>query len=253
MQLERLLHAQGFGSRKECRALIRAGRVSVAGQPCDDPAAEFDPGSRDGSPGLEFTVDDESWRFRARAYVVLHKPAGHECSQKPTFHPSVFTLLPPQLSGRGVQCVGRLDQDTTGLLLLSDDGQFIHQWSSGKKRTPKVYEVSLKHAVEQSFADRLVAGVELHDEPAPIAAAACELTGPSTLRLTICEGKYHQVKRMVAAVGNRVEALHRSRIGRLALPATLAPGQWRWLDAEQLAQLQDKQAAALPPASKQKF
>ncbi|HND57659.1 MAG TPA: 16S rRNA pseudouridine(516) synthase [Thauera aminoaromatica] len=239
MQLERLLHAQGFGSRKDCRALIRAGYVSVAGEVCDDPTEEFDPGSRDGSPGLEFTVDDQPWRFRAQAYVVLHKPAGYECSQKPTFHPSVFTLLPPQLLARGVQCVGRLDQDTTGLLLLSDDGQFIHQWSSGKKRTPKVYEVTLKHAVEQDFADRLVAGVELNDEPVPIAAAACELVSPTTLRLTICEGKYHQVKRMVGAAGNRVEVLHRSRVGGLDLPAGLAPGQWRWLEAEDLARLAD--------------
>jgi 16S rRNA pseudouridine516 synthase len=239
MQLERLLHAQGFGSRKECRALIRSGYVSVAGEPCEDPFAEFDPGSSDGSPGIAFSVGDEQWRFRAQAYVVLHKPTGYECSQKPTFHPSVFTLLPPQLLIRGVQCVGRLDQDTTGLLLLSDDGQFIHQWSSGKKRTPKVYEVTLKHAVEQEFADRLVAGVELHDEPEPIAAAACELTSPTTLRLTLCEGKYHQGKRMVGAAGNRVEALHRGRVGALDLPSELAPGQWRWLEASDLQQLAD--------------
>ncbi|CAM5300688.1 16S rRNA pseudouridine(516) synthase [Thauera sp. 28] len=239
MQLERLLHAQGFGSRKECRALIRAGLVSVAGTPCEDPQADFDPGSQDGSPGLEFCVGEAPWRFRAQAYVVLHKPAGYECSHKPTFHPSIFTLLPPQLLTRGVQCVGRLDQDTTGLLLLSDDGQFIHQWSSGKKRTPKVYEVTLKHAVGEDFVVQLLAGVELHDEPAPIAAAACELTSPTTLRLTICEGKYHQVKRMIGAAGNRVEALHRSRVGGLDLDAALAPGQWRWLEAADLAQLAD--------------
>lgn len=239
MQLERLLHAQGFGSRKECRALIRAGLVSVAGTPCEDPQADFDPGSQDGSPGLEFCVGEAPWRFRAQAYVVLHKPAGYECSHKPTFHPSIFTLLPPQLLTRGVQCVGRLDQDTTGLLLLSDDGQFIHQWSSGKKRTPKVYEVTLKHAVSEDFVAQLLAGVELHDEPAPIAAAACELTSPTTLRLTICEGKYHQVKRMIGAAGNRVEALHRSRVGGLELDAALAPGQWRWLEAADLAQLAD--------------
>lgn len=239
MQLERLLHAQGFGSRKECRALIRAGLVSVAGTPCEDPQADFDPGSQDGSPGLEFCVGEAPWRFRAQAYVVLHKPAGYECSHKPTFHPSIFTLLPPQLLTRGVQCVGRLDQDTTGLLLLSDDGQFIHQWSSGKKRTPKVYEVTLKHAVGEDFVLQLLAGVELHDEPAPIAAAACELTSPTTLRLTICEGKYHQVKRMIGAAGNRVEALHRSRVGGLDLDAALAPGQWRWLEAADLAQLAD--------------
>ncbi len=237
MQLERLLHTQGFGSRKECRALIRAGYVSVAGVSCEDPFEDFDPGSKDESAGLEFRVGDETWRYRAKAYLMLHKPAGYECSHKPTFHPSVFTLLPSQMLARDVQCVGRLDQDTTGLMLLSDDGQFIHQWSSGKKRTPKLYEVTLKHAVDEDFAAHLVAGVELHDEPAPIAAAACELSSETTLRLTICEGKYHQVKRMVAAAGNRVEALHRSRIGGLDLDLALAPGQWRWLEAEDLQTL----------------
>jgi 16S rRNA pseudouridine516 synthase len=239
MQLERLLHAQGFGSRKECRALIRAGHVSVAGVSCEDPYADFDPGSSDGSAGLEFSVGDETWRYRAKAYLMLHKPTGYECSHKPTFHPSVFTLLPQQMLLRDVQCVGRLDQDTTGLLLLSDDGQFIHQWSSGKKRTPKVYEVTLKHAVGEDFVAQLIAGVELNDEPAPIAAAACELTSDITLRLTICEGKYHQVKRMIAAAGNRVEALHRSRVGGLALDPALAPGEWRWLEAADLQTLAD--------------
>ena len=234
MQLDRLLHSQGFGSRKECRALIRAGHVSIAGVSCEDPFADFDPGSKDGSAGLEFQVGEQRWHYRAKAYLMLHKPTSYECSHKPTFHPSVFTLLPQQMLLRDVQCVGRLDQDTTGLMLLSDDGQFIHQWSSGKKRTPKLYEVTLKHAVGEDFVAHLLAGVELHDEPAPIAAAACELSSENTLRLTICEGKYHQVKRMIAAAGNRVEALHRSRIGGLDLDGALAPGQWRWLEAADL-------------------
>ncbi len=234
MQLERLLHSQGFGSRKECRALIRAGCVTVAGFPCDDPGADFDPGSTDGSPGLAFEVDGITWRYRAKTYLVLHKPSGYECSHKPTFHPSVFRLLPDMMLNRDVQCVGRLDQDTTGLLLLSDDGQFIHRWSSGKKRTPKLYQVTLADPVDQGFAQRMVDGVELHGEPVPIAAAACEQTGPTTLLMTICEGKYHQVKRMVGAAGNRVVALHRSAVGGLRLDPGLEAGQWRWLDATDL-------------------
>lgn len=239
MQLERLLHTQGFGSRKECRALIRAGYVSVAGLPCDDPFADFDPGSSDGQPGLEFEVDGARWQYRAQAYLMLHKPAGHECSHKPTFHPSIFRLLPQPLLYRDVQCVGRLDQDTTGLLLLSDDGQFIHQWSSGKKRTPKVYEVTLADAVDAGFVHKLLAGVALSDEPAPIAATACVQTAPTALQLTICEGKYHQVKRMIGALGNRVTALHRSTIGGLKLDPQLAPGDWRWLEAADLQALAD--------------
>ena len=230
MQLERLLHSQGFGSRKECRALIRAGYVSIAGTVCDNPNADFDPGSIDGNPGLEFEVDGEPWRFRAKGYLMLHKPSGYECSHKPTFHPSVFRLLPEPLLNRDVQCVGRLDQDTTGLLLMSDDGQFIHQWSSGKKRTPKIYEVTLADPVDAAVVQRLCDGVQLDDEPAPIAAVACELCSPTTLRLTISEGKYHPVKRMIGAVGNRVVALHRSTVGGLMLDPDLEPGEWRWLE-----------------------
>ncbi len=239
MQIERLLHSQGFGTRRQCRALVRAGLVRVAGEACDDPFADFEPGASGGEPGLAFEVDGERWRYRAQAYLMLHKPAGYECSHKPSFHPSVFRLLPDPLVARGVQCLGRLDQDTTGLMLLSDDGQFIHQWSSGKKRTPKRYEIELCHEVDQTFVQTLLDGVQLHDEPAPIAASACEQTGPAALRMTIREGKYHLVKRMIGAAGNRVESLHRSRIGGLALDPALAPGEWRWLEAADLAALAD--------------
>jgi 16S rRNA pseudouridine516 synthase len=233
MHIERILHSQGFGSRKLCRALIRAGRVTVAGAPVDDPFADFS------TAGLAFTVDDDPWQFRDKARLMLHKPCGYECSQRPQFHPPVFALLPEPLARRGVQCLGRLDEDTSGLLLLSDDGQFIHTWSSGKKRIPKVYEVSVRHAVSEALIDALLNGVQLHDEVGPIRAAFCSATGERSLRLTITEGKYHQVKRMVAAAGNRVEALHRGAVGGLALPADLAPGEWRWLDAADVARLAD--------------
>ena len=179
---------------------------------------------------------------------MLHKPAGTECSQKPSTYPSIYTLLPSPLRTRpqkaavqGVQAVGRLDQDTTGMLLLTDDGKFIHKMSSPKHHVPKVYEVTVKHALDDRQVQKLLAGVVLDDDPAPVRAAACEAVGEFHLRLTLTEGKYHQVKRMLAAVGNRVEGLHRSRIGNMALPADLAPGQWRWLSAEELAAVQAKE------------
>lgn len=236
MQLERILHAQGFGTRKECRALARAGLVRINGETVEDPFADF------ATPGLVLEVDGEVWPFREKAYLMLHKPVDVECSHKPQFHPSVFALLPPPLVTRGVQSVGRLDHDTTGLLLLSDDGQFIHTWSSGKKRIPKVYEVTTKHPVDQALVDQLLQGVQLHDEHAPIAAAACQQTGEHNLLLTVTEGKYHQVKRMVAAAGNRVEVLHRRQVGGLTLPADLAVGDWCWLEADDLTRLADFQA-----------
>lgn len=231
MQLEKILQSQGFGSRKECRILIRDGRVSVGGSAVDDPNADFS------TDGLVFEVDGEAWRYRAQVYLMLHKPAGYECSRAPTFHPSVFKLLPSQFFARNVQCVGRLDQDTTGLLLLSDDGQFIHRWSSGKKQVPKTYLLDTADPLQQADIDQLLAGVQLEDEPEPIRARAALRTGPNSLLLTITEGKYHQVKRMIGALGNRVIRLHRQSVGGLSLPDDLPVAGWRWLEAEDLSRL----------------
>ncbi len=237
-RIEDILFSQGFGTRRVCAGLIQQGHVSVHGEIVTDAGAGYAP------EGLVFSVQGVPWPFHERAYVMLHKPAGTECSQKPSAWPSVYTLLPAPLRQRpqkgavqGVQAVGRLDQDTTGLLLLTDDGVFIHRMSSPKTHVPKVYEVTARHPVTPAMVDRLLAGVVLDDDPRPVRAAACAITGEHTLSLTLTEGKYHQVKRMVAAVGNRVEGLHRARIGGLALPADLAPGQWRWLTAGDLAQL----------------
>lgn len=231
MDLERLLQLQGYGSRRECRGMIAAGRVEVNGAVCDDPGETVQP------EGLAIAVDGVAWVCREKVYVALHKPAGYECSHKPQHHPSVFSLLPRAFLARGVQAVGRLDEDTTGLLLLSDDGQFIHTYSSPKKKVPKVYEASVKHPLDSRQLDALLAGVVLHDEPLPIAAAACAAASEHLLRLTVTEGKYHLVKRMVAAAGNRVEALHRTAVGGFFLPDDLPPGAWRCLEAADLARL----------------
>jgi 16S rRNA pseudouridine516 synthase len=238
MQLQDVLFSQGFGTRRVCAGLVQQGHVTVAGRKVTDADAEFD------SHGLRFCVDGVEWEYQENAYLMLHKPAGTECSRKPSAYASIYTLLPAPLRQRpqkgavqGVQAVGRLDQDTTGLLLLTDDGQFIHRMSSPRHHVPKVYEVSVKHAVEDRQLERLLAGVALEDDPRPVRAAACERMGERQLRLTLTEGKYHQVKRMVAAAGNRVEALHRSQIGALVLPADLRPGQWRWLATADLAAL----------------
>lgn len=236
MQLQDILYSQGFGHRRVCLGLVQQGRVAVGGQVVTDPFTEFEP------EGLQFTVEGKPWTYHAKAYLVLHKPAGYECSQKPGAWPSIYTLLPAPLRQRptkgahpGVQAIGRLDQDTTGLLLLSDDGAWIHRMSSPKKHVPKVYEVGTADPVDERQLQKLLQGVVLDDDPKPVRAAACEATGSHALRLTLTEGKYHQVKRMLAAVGNRVTSLHRSRIGALELPPGLAAGKWQWLDATQLA------------------
>jgi 16S rRNA pseudouridine516 synthase len=224
MNLTRLLQSQGFGTRRSCRELIEAGRVAVAGRFIRDPERDVEP------EGLSFSVDGEAWQYREKVYVMLNKPAGYECSRQPKHHPGVLSLLPPQLVERGIQPVGRLDEDTTGLLLLTDDGAFIHALSSAKKNVPKVYLATTKHAIADNQIAALLNGVLLNDEPAPIAAAAAELLDEHSLRLTVTGGKYHQVKRMVAASGNRVAALHRESVGGYVLPPDLSPGQWRWLE-----------------------
>jgi 16S rRNA pseudouridine516 synthase len=237
MTLQDILYTQGFGTRRVCAGLVQQGFVAVAGVPCVDPAMEFI------ADGLRFSVQGGLWEYHEKAYLMLHKPAGYECSQKPSTYPSIYTLLPAPIRQRGggaaagVQAVGRLDQDTTGLLLLSDDGKFIHRMSSPKHHVPKVYEVTAKHAVDDKQIQKLLAGVVLDDGPKPVRAAACVQTGELQLSLTLTEGKYHQVKRMIAAVGNRVEGLHRARIGALALPVDLKPGEWRWLTAQDLASI----------------
>ncbi|WP_042260823.1 pseudouridine synthase [Paraburkholderia heleia] len=233
MNLESILFTQGFGSRRQCRALIADARVAVAGEPCGDPLATFV------TAGLVFSVDGTPWPFHERAYIALNKPAGYECSRDPQHHLSVFHLLPPQFAQRNVQCVGRLDQDTTGLLLLSDDGQFVHAFTSPKRKVPKVYVASTRHPLDATQLSALRAGVLLHGEREPIAAVAASARAGHELELTVLEGKYHQVKRMVAAAGNRVEALHRERIGGFSLPAGLAPGAWQWLDAAALDALRN--------------
>jgi 16S rRNA pseudouridine516 synthase len=207
VKLAQLLFTQGFGTRRECAGLIAAGWVAIDGVACRDPEHDVDP------CGLTFMVRGERWTYHERAVLVMNKPAGHECSQKPKHHPSVYSLLPAPLRGRGVQAIGRLDEDTTGVLLFTDDGALIHRLTSPKHHVAKVYEVGCKHPVTAEQVERLRAGVLLHDENENVRAAACEQTGPAALRLTLVEGKYHQVKRMIAAAGNRVETLARSDFG----------------------------------------
>lgn len=211
--------------------MIRDGRVAIAGVVCDDPFAELP------TEGLIFAVDGVDWPFFEKATVILHKPAGYECSRKPQHHPSVLELLPLPLRERGLQPIGRLDEDTTGLLLLTDDGQLNHRLSSGRRKVPKVYLAHTRHPIDAAQIEQLLAGVILHDEPEPIAAAGAEIVDSHSLRLTVTEGKYHQVKRMVAAIGNRVEQLHREQLADLVLENGLAAGEWRWLTVADLERL----------------
>lgn len=231
LSIERILHNQGFGSRKLCRILIINEEITVNGVLCDDPDAAFD------TENLNYTVKGEAWQYHEKSYLMLHKPSNYECSHKTQHHPTIYSLLPHPLVERDVQCIGRLDEDTTGLILISDDGQFIHKMSSPKWKVPKVYEVTCKHPVDDAQIAHILKGVQLIDEDAPIAALSCEKISDRVIHMTLAEGKYHQVKRMVAAISNRVEGLKRIQIGKLKLPDDLAVGEWRWLSPADLLNL----------------
>ena len=225
LTLDRILQSQGFGTRKACQALVRGGEVSIDGQAITDFKQPLAP------EGLAFSVFGQSWDYHEHLYLALHKPSGYECSRKPSHHPGVLSQLPGQFSLRETQPVGRLDHDTTGLLLLSDDGAFIHAHTSPKRQVPKVYLATTQDPVKPALSAKLLGGVQLEDEPAPLSVDACRQLDTHRLEISLERGKYHQVKRMLAAAGNHCVALHRCAIGGLTLGALgLEAGQWCHLD-----------------------
>jgi 16S rRNA pseudouridine516 synthase len=232
LSFDRILQSQGFGTRKYCRELIEDGEVSINGEVHDNYKELIE------TDGLVFTIFEEEWTYRQHVYICLNKPANFECSRKPSHHPGVLTLLPEQLSWRDVQPVGRLDHDTTGMLLMSDDGPFIHAQSSPKRHIPKIYVATTAEPVTDALIEELLNGVQLHDEPAPLAAQSCVRLSEFQLQIILEQGKYHQVKRMLAAAGNHCAALTRVAIGQLQLASLgLEEGEWCYLDAEHLALL----------------
>lgn len=234
MRLDKLLLSQGFGSRKECQFLIERGAVRIDGKICKSVKAHFDP------IGLEFQVYETMYCYREFIYLALNKPVGYECSHQSEYHASVFELLPEMFLERGVQSVGRLDQDTTGLLLFTDDGQLIQSLTHPKKHVPKVYLVTTIDPITTEQMAQLEKGVQLRNEVGIFKATDVTKVDEHTLYLTVHQGVYHQVKRMIAAVGNKVDRLHREKIAQWVLPSTLAEGEWQYLDTADLAQLQIK-------------
>ncbi|WP_434779752.1 16S rRNA pseudouridine(516) synthase [Neisseria sp. Ec49-e6-T10] len=222
MQLFRYLQSQGLGSKKQCLAYIAQQAVCVNQKVLCDPKAEVI------SEEVEhLSLFDELVLHVPLPYFyfVLHKPAYYETSHNPSVYPSVFSLFPDNIRALKPQAVGRLDADTTGLLLITNDGQFNHDMTSPKGHVSKVYEVTLKHPADDLFCDKLRQGVLLKDETQLTVAKQAFLIHERLLSLEIQEGKYHQVKRMVAAASNRVEKLHRTQFGSYSLNG-LPEGKW---------------------------
>jgi len=232
MKLVKLLANLGYGSRKQVAWMFREGRVTdAAGEVlyADDQVGHDD-----------VRVDGEPLDPPQGLTLMLHKPTGYTCSTKDTGR-LVYDLLPPRFRLRSpvLSTVGRLDRETSGLLLFTDDGQLLHRIISPKAALPKVYEATLAQSLRGDEAALFASGtLMLESETTPLKPAALEVIDQTHARLTLTEGRYHQVRRMFAATGNHVVALHRSRVGGLALDG-LAEGDWRALDAADLAALMD--------------
>jgi 16S rRNA pseudouridine516 synthase len=234
MRLDRLLANMGYGSRNEVQQLARRGEVVLDGAPVKDASAR-----------IPLTAD-LSGRLRVAGApldpipglaLMLHKPLGVTCSHKES-GPLIYDLLPPRWRRRdpAISTVGRLDKETSGLLLLTDDGALLHRIISPKHNVAKHYIATLARPLQGTEAALFASGtLMLEGEDRPLAPAILEPLSPTTARLIVTEGRYHQVRRMFAAAGNHVDALHRARIGALTLPAGLAPGAYRQMSPEDIA------------------
>ena len=230
LTLDRLLASIGFGSRKEARALVRMGLVELDGNVLDDPFMELKERPEN------ITVNGEEVPTVEKLYVMLHKPVDFECSHHPRDHRSVYELLPDRFSAMGIQSAGRLDADSSGIILFSNQGDFIHKVESPKKGCLKRYRVTLAREFTEAQEKELLAGVMPKDERRPVCAREIVREDGSVV-ITIGEGLYHQVRRMFAAVGNHVETLERISIGPVVLDESLGEGGWRFLTDEEVASL----------------
>ena len=232
-RVDKLLGSMGYGSRTEMARLGKAGGIVLDGADLTDVSKriavtpdlpsrmEIDGRPLDPVPGL---------------VMMLNKPLGMTCSRKED-GALVYDVLPERWRRRdpAISTIGRLDKQTTGLLLLTDDGDLLHRVISPKRHVAKVYRATLARPLNGTEADIFAAGgLVLEGEDKPLSPAELEVLSPTEARLTVTEGRYHMVRRMFAAVGNHVDGLHRERVGGLALPDDLAPGEWRLLDQDQI-------------------
>ena len=226
-RLDKLLASTGRWSRSEVKRLVREGRVLADGRIAASPEEKYDAGS------VSLTVDGEAVRLRQYVYVMLHKPAGVLSATEDGRGKTVLDLLPQEYQKRGLFPVGRLDKDTEGLLLLTDDGALAHELLSPKKHVDKLYFARVDGTLDAADAAAFAAGMTLTDGLRCL-PAELEIVAPDEALVTLREGKFHQIKRMFAARGKPVAYLKRLAMGPLQLDEGLAPGAWRELsDAEE--------------------
>ena len=228
MKLVKLLANLGYGSRKEVQRLIRSGAVTDAvGNVL---------GENDLPPHDQILFRSEPLDPPAPLVIMLNKPDGHTCSSEDPGS-TIYDLLPPRFAQRnpGLNPIGRLDKDTTGLLLMTDDGKLLHKIIHPKSECHKVYHTTLDRPLEGHEAELFASGtLVLNNENRPLLPAKLEVLGEKEALVTLHEGRYHQVRRMFAAAGNHVLGLQRISIGGLKLPSDLEEGDWRELTPEEL-------------------
>ncbi len=234
VRIDRLLANLGYGSRSDIQHLVRHGAVVLDGVPAEDAGSRI---AITTNLPERLLVNGEPLDPLPGLTLMLHKAVGVTCSHKEG-GPLVYDVLPPRWRRRdpALSTVGRLDKETSGLLLLTDDGALLHRIISPKAHVAKHYVAELARPLQGDEADQFASGaLMLEGEEKPLAPAIMEILSPTSARLIITEGRYHQVRRMFAAVGNHVTRLHRDRIGALALPADLGPGQYRKANAGDIA------------------
>jgi 16S rRNA pseudouridine516 synthase len=237
-RLDRLLSSMGYGSRSEIDRLARAGAITLDGAALVDAAGRI-PVTRDLPARMR--VGGQPLDPVEGLVILLHKPLGVTCSHRDA-GPLVHGLLPDRWRRRDppISTIGRLDKDTSGLLLLTDDGALLHRVISPRRHVPKTYRATLARPLDGTEAAIFASGqMLLQGEDRPLAPARLQAISPLEARITVTEGRYHQIRRMFAATGNHVTALHRESLGGLALPDDLAPGQWRLLSDDQIASIFD--------------
>ena len=232
MRLDKLLSFCGFGSRTEARKLVRQGVVTVDGEEARDQAMQVDPQSQ------RVEVNGEALRYREHVYIMLNKPEGVISATGDRWHDTVLDLLEGAYAERELFPAGRLDRDTTGLMLLTDDGALAHELLSPKKHVEKVYEVALDIPADEADVAAFAEGLDLGDFTSK--PARLTILDGNHAEVALTEGKFHQVKRMFEARGKTVVKLHRRSMGRLSLDPDFGPGDWRELTEEEVKSLKER-------------
>ena len=227
MALEKILQKEGFGTRRVCRHLIESGKVRVKEEICLHPRALFS------QKNLPLTV--ENHKIVTKEYVILaiNKPVGVECSQK-SFHSSIFSLIPERFKNRNVQLVGRLDVETSGLIFLTDNGKLNHFLTAPKNKIPRTYIAECADVLPSGSCEKLQEGIVLKNEKHKTWVESAQLLDEKTLKITLTTGKYHEVRRLIGALGNRVIHLKRIAFGKFFLPDNLPFGDFLEIEKEQI-------------------